>query len=152
LNSLPFTVTSPVLPLRTIPTARVLSAIRKSDPASGGNALGTPCPSGWWHGEQVPRNSCLPAATWSALVSVPCAAFSAAVCIAIGDRVQIDVVGHLVVGMVLQVKFHGVALPNANESSGHLTAERPERVFDAVGDLANDLLHLQLDDHPRRVR
>src|SRR5262249_28093180 len=48
LNVWPFTVTLPFRPFIAIPIERCLSAIRKSDLASGGNTPGTPLPSGWW--------------------------------------------------------------------------------------------------------
>ena len=65
---------------------------------------------------------------------------------------QVDVVRHLVVGVVLQVELDRVALAHADELAGHLAAEGPERVVDAVGDRHLDFLHLELDDDFRRLR
>ena len=48
------------------------------------------------------------------------------------DAVQIDVVRHLVVRMVLQMKLHRVALPYADEATRHGAAEGPERVAHAL--------------------
>ena len=47
LKALPFTVTGPLRPLSTMPIARLRSATRKSDLASGGNTLGIPAPVSW---------------------------------------------------------------------------------------------------------
>src|SRR5437773_11031319 len=49
------------------------------------------------------------------------------------DRVQVDVVRHLVVLMIVQVKFHLVPLADTNEAAGHIAAERPEHILDAFG-------------------
>ena len=74
------------------------------------------------------------------------------------DAMQVDVVRHLAGGVVLEMKLHRVALAHANEAAGHGSAESPERVLHAFGDLALDLLHFELDDDlgrcaaPRRRR
>src|SRR5690348_14719141 len=48
LNLSPLTTISPCRPLMTVLMALFLSALRKSELASGGNTLGIPRPVGWW--------------------------------------------------------------------------------------------------------
>src|SRR6185295_17415547 len=43
--------------------------------------------------------------------------------------------------------FHKVALAHPNETAWHFAAERPEQVFHAVGELANDLLYFERNDY-----
>src|SRR5581483_10360924 len=64
---------------------------------------------------------------------------------------QIDVVRHLVVGMILQMKFHDVALANANEAARDRASEGPEGVTDALGNLLLDLAYLQFHDDLGRL-
>ena len=68
-----------------------------------------------------------------------------------GDRVQIDVVGHLVVGVVVEVELDEVALADADELARDLAAKGPERVANTVGDRHLDFRDLETDDHLRRV-
>jgi hypothetical protein len=68
-----------------------------------------------------------------------------------GHAVQVDVVRHLVAGIVLQVELHGVALANPDEAARRGAAEGPERVADAFGDLLFLFDDLEVDDHLGRV-
>ena len=45
-----------------------------------------------------------------------------------GDRVQVDVVRHLVVGVVVEVELDRVPLPHPHEASGDVAAVGPEHV------------------------
>ena len=63
-----------------------------------------------------------------------------------GDRVQVDVVRHLAVRMIVQVKLDEVAFADADETAGHIAAERPEEILDAIGDPLDDFLHFEIHD------
>ena len=67
------------------------------------------------------------------------------------DGVQIDVMRHLVVGMVVEMHLDQIALAHADEFAGNLAAEGPERIADAIGQPAFDFLDLEMDDHLGRV-
>ena len=67
------------------------------------------------------------------------------------DAVQVNVVRHLVVGMIAEVKLDRVTLAHADEAAGHRAAEGPERVAHPFGDLLLHLPDLQLHDHPGRM-
>ena len=67
------------------------------------------------------------------------------------DRVQVDVVRILVVGVVVEVELHLVALADADELAGHMTAEGPEGVAHAVGEPSFDFLDLEMHDDLGRV-
>ena len=62
------------------------------------------------------------------------------------DRMQINVVRHLVVLMIVQVKFHLVALADTNEAAGHIAAERPEHILDAIGQALRDFSDFDVHD------
>ena len=47
------------------------------------------------------------------------------------DTMQINVMRHLVVGMISQMKFDGVPLAHSNETSGNRAPEGPEGVTHA---------------------
>src|SRR5207248_7689786 len=66
------------------------------------------------------------------------------------DPVQVYVVGHLVVGMVPEMKLHRIALTNPDETSGYGAAERPEGISHSLRDLLFDLADLELHDDLRR--
>jgi hypothetical protein len=53
--------------------------------------------------------------------------------------------------VVVQVELDHVALADADERAGDAAAVGPEGVFDAVGQAAHDLEHLQVDDDARRI-
>ena len=67
------------------------------------------------------------------------------------DGVQVDVVRHLVVGMIVEMQLDLVALADADELARHLAAEGPEGIADAVGEPAFDSLHFEMHDHLGRV-
>ena len=68
------------------------------------------------------------------------------------DTVKIDVVRHLVVGMVLQVKLDGIALPHPDEASRNRAAEGPECVPYSLGNLLFNLADLEFHDDFGRAR
>ena len=68
-----------------------------------------------------------------------------------GDRVQVNVVRHLVVLVVVQVELDLVALANADESAGHMPAKGPEHIIHAVRQLPGDFLDFEVDHHFRCV-
>ena len=65
---------------------------------------------------------------------------------------KINVVGHLAVRTVVQMKLHLVAFADTDETSGHLAAESPELILDAIGEFAHNLLHFERHDDLRGVR
>ena len=60
---------------------------------------------------------------------------------------QINVMRHLGIRMILQMKFHRVALTNTDETTRHRATESPEGVFHAFGNFHLDFPDFQLDDH-----
>jgi hypothetical protein len=65
--------------------------------------------------------------------------------------VQVDVVRQLRGRVVVQVELDDIALAYADERSRDAAAVGPEGVFDAVGQAADDLKHLEVDDDARRI-
>ena len=59
---------------------------------------------------------------------------------------QIDVVRHLVVGMILQVKLHRIAFPHSDEATRRRAAKGPKRVAHTLRDFLFDLADLEFDD------
>ena len=57
----------------------------------------------------------------------------------------------LVVGVIVEVHLDFVALPDADELAGHVAAERPERVADAVGEPPLELPNFEMHDDLRRM-
>ena len=64
---------------------------------------------------------------------------------------QVDVVRHLVVGVIVEMHLDLVALADADELAGHMAAEGPEGVADAVGEPPFELPHFEMHDDLRRV-
>ncbi len=64
---------------------------------------------------------------------------------------QVDIVRILVVGMIVEMHLDLVALADTDELAGHMAAEGPERVADAVGEPTFQLSHFQMDDNFRRM-
>ena len=67
------------------------------------------------------------------------------------DRVQVNVVRHLAVGIIMQMKFYEVAFADADETAGNIAAKRPEHILDAIGEPLGKLLDFEVDDDARRV-
>ena len=67
------------------------------------------------------------------------------------DRMQVDVVRHLVVGVIVEMHLDLVALADANELARHMPAERPERIADAVGKPPFELPDFQMHHDLRRM-
>jgi hypothetical protein len=65
--------------------------------------------------------------------------------------VQIDVLGILVVGMIVEMHLDLVALADANELAGHVAAEGPEGIADAVSKPPLQLANLEMDDDLGRM-
>ena len=63
-----------------------------------------------------------------------------------GDRVEIDVVRHFAVLVIVQVEFHLVPFADADEFSGHIAAEGPKDVLNAVGQAFANFLDFEIDD------
>src|SRR5437879_1175006 len=63
------------------------------------------------------------------------------------DRMQINVVRHLVVLMIVQVKFHLVALADTNEAARHIAAECQEHILNPIAQalLASSTFHVPVD-------
>lgn len=68
-----------------------------------------------------------------------------------GDRVEVDVVGHLARRVVLEGEIDLVVLAHADKLSGHAAAEGPEGVIDAVGHALDDFDDFQFNFDPCRV-
>ncbi len=62
------------------------------------------------------------------------------------DRMQVDVVRILVVWMIVEMHLDLVALADADELAGHMAAEGPEGVADAVGEPSHDFPHFEMHD------
>ena len=67
------------------------------------------------------------------------------------DGVQIDIMRHLVGGMIVEMHLDQIALAHADEFAGNLAAESPEGIADAIGQPAFDFLDFEMDDHLGRV-
>ena len=67
------------------------------------------------------------------------------------DRVQVDVVRILVVGMIVEMKLDLVAFADADEFARHMAAESPECVAHAVGKPPFDFPDLQMHDDLGRM-
>jgi hypothetical protein len=65
--------------------------------------------------------------------------------------VQIDIMRHLVIGIVVQVEFDCVPFPNANEISRHIAAKGPEWILDTIRKAFGDLFYFQVYHDIRRV-
>ena len=67
------------------------------------------------------------------------------------DRMQVDVVRHLVVGVIVEMHLDLVALADADELAGHMAAEGPEGIAHAVGEPPFELPHFEMHDDLGRV-
>src|SRR5688572_7794778 len=68
-----------------------------------------------------------------------------------GYGVQVNIVRHLAVLMVVQMKLHLIALADADETAGHIAAKRPEDILDTIGQALGHFAHLEIHDDFRRV-
>ena len=64
---------------------------------------------------------------------------------------QIDVVRHLVVRVIVEVKLDVIAFAHANEPARNVAAKGPEHIIDAVREAFRHFLHLEIDDDLRRM-
>jgi hypothetical protein len=53
--------------------------------------------------------------------------------------------------VIAEMKLHEIALTHADEQSGHLAAERPEKIIHAVGHALHHLAHFEVHMDFRRV-
>src|SRR4051812_4179281 len=58
----------------------------------------------------------------------------------------------LVVRVVVEMELHEVAFAHAHERAGHVSAEPPECILDAIGQPCRVFLYLDLDDDLRGYR
>src|SRR5512137_2459360 len=65
-------------------------------------------------------------------------------------RVQVNVVRHLVVLVVVQMKLDLVVLPDPNKSPRYSTTEGPKDIIYAVGKPLDDLANFQMHNDLRR--
>ena len=63
-----------------------------------------------------------------------------------GDRVQVNVVRQLARRVIRERELDEVALADADEAAGHITAEGPEEILHAIGQLLHHLAHFELHD------
>jgi hypothetical protein len=68
-----------------------------------------------------------------------------------GHRVQVDVVWHLAVWMIHEMKLHFVVLTDAHELSGDAPAERPEGVVNSIRHPFHDFHDFEFDRNLGRV-
>ena len=59
---------------------------------------------------------------------------------------QIDIVRHLVVGMIVEMEFDEIAFADADEFAGDAATEGPESVIDAVGEAPAQFAYFQVND------
>ena len=60
--------------------------------------------------------------------------------------------GILLFWMIVQMKLHEVAFANADETSRHIAAERPEHIFHAVGQFFHHFFYFEIHDDFGGVR